>query len=96
MSLQHVNGDQVLFGTTTGAGFWYFVRDVLAYGPSWSAVPPLLLALGGVIGAIRAWRTERENWLDRDQERRHKEELHQVELGRLRAQLAAEPLPSRN
>lgn len=43
------------------------------YAPSWSLVPPLLIALTGLIGALNSYRTGM-------QDRRHKEELHRLQL----------------
>lgn len=42
------------FATITLAGLWMTLKQAFTHGPDWGTLPPLLLALSALIGAIRA------------------------------------------
>lgn len=58
---------------TLVASIGWTVDHLRQYAPSWSLVPPILIALTGLIGAINSYRSGM-------QERRHAEELHRLRL----------------
>lgn len=94
MSIRHLHGDATVYATTSLASVWWTALQWLTAGWNWSLMPPLLLAIAAMIGAIRAWRTDAETWRDRAQERRHRDERHALELERLRKTI--EQLPTRS
>lgn len=64
---------QALFASTSfctlwGSGIWVF-----RHGFTWEVLPGILIGLASAIQASRGW-------LNDKQVRRHKEEIHQVEL----------------
>ena len=64
-----------LFATSAASAGAWLLDSLYRYGPSWSLVPPILLALASVLGAVRSYQ-------DGAQARRHAD-------ARLRAELAA-------
>lgn len=66
-----------LFSVICVGEVWQLAAELLRHGPSWESVPPLLLALAALIGAVR-------NYLDGAQARRHAEDEHRAKLGCLR------------
>ncbi|HXS24433.1 MAG TPA: hypothetical protein VN719_09400 [Gemmatimonadales bacterium] len=58
--------------TATGS-VWWVIDQVYRYGPSWSVVPPLFLAIAGLVGAVNGYLNDR-------QARRHREEEHRLKL----------------
>jgi hypothetical protein len=78
--MDHTTHQTRLFaGNAAGAGWWLF--DALyRYGPSWQLVPPILIALASVMGAVRSYQ-------DGAQARRHAEEKHQEEIEQYRQRL---------
>lgn len=66
-----------IFSVIAAGEVWQFLAAVLRNGPSWETVPPLLLAIAALIGAVRGY-------LDAAQVRRHAEDEHRAKLGCLR------------
>lgn len=66
-----------IFSAIAAGEVWQLVAAVLRNGPSWETVPPLLLAIAALIGAVRSY-------LDGAQARRFAEEEHRAKLGCLR------------
>lgn len=66
-----------LFAAATGASVWQFINELAAHGPSWSLVPPIVLSVATVIGAVK-------NYLDGAQARRHADERHRAEMEALK------------
>ncbi len=56
-----------LFGTMSIGSFISFFQGLYAYGPSWAVLPPLIVGLAGLVGAVNALR---EGEHRRDMERR--------------------------
>lgn len=78
-------------GATGGlTGFWMFLEQLSAHGPSWSAVPPLVMAAtSGVLAYVSVRRAS--------QEMRHREEAHRARMRREAFGLpSVESLPDRN
>jgi hypothetical protein len=73
MDHHHHNGP--VFAANAAGAFWWFVDQLCRYGPSWSLVPPLLIAVASVIGATT-------NALNARQARRLEREKHEVEVRR--------------
>lgn len=52
---------------------WWAADQLARHGPRWELVPPTVLALASLLGALRSWSDGR-------QARRHAEELHRQKL----------------
>jgi hypothetical protein len=66
-----------LFATNAAAAGWWVLDLLYRHGPSWELVPPILIGTASVIGAVKSW-------TDSAQQRRHREELHRLELEKRR------------
>lgn len=65
-----------LFSTIASAGVWDVFAVLYQHGPSWELVPPLLIAVAGLVGAVNSFRES--------EHRRHMERARQaVEQARL-------------
>ena len=87
-------GQLATSGVTASAGVTWLWQQWATYGPSWALIPPLLLSMSSVVGAV--WSARKMA-----QDLRHREEVHQVRLAALRARAAAgtldvEALPERS
>jgi hypothetical protein len=65
-------------GTAT-ASAWWMVDALMRHGPGWQLMPPLLIGMASVIGATRGM-------LNDLAANRRADELHRIELARLKAQ----------
>ncbi len=65
-----------LFATSAAGSGWWFVDALYRHGPSWQLVPPLLLAVASLIGALNGF-------LNGRQARKHADELHRAEMARI-------------
>lgn len=83
--MEHTTHHTQLFAANAaGAGWWVF--DALyRYGPSWQLVPPILIGLASVMGAVRSYQ-------DGAQARRHADEKHRAELDRAAKRRRYDPL----
>lgn len=77
-----------LHATAAGGSFWWLLEQLIAYGPSWSLVPPLLIGASGLLGALTSFLNQR-------QARRHREELHRRQLATAKFVPAVEGLDPR-
>lgn len=62
-----------LFAANTLASIWWAADILYRHGPSWSILPPILIGITGLIGALRSYQNDR-------QQRRHKEDIHRAEM----------------
>ena len=73
-----------VFASSAAASLWWVGDLLYRHGPSWSVVPPLLLGVASVVGAVRGYQNDRETRAIRAaneaQERRHKEEEHRARM----------------
>lgn len=44
-----------IFGTSAGGAIWWVMDELHRHGPSWSLVPPILLALASLVGAAHTF-----------------------------------------
>jgi hypothetical protein len=68
-----VSNQTGLFAANAAAAGWWVVNLVARHGPSWEAVPPILIGAASLIGAVKSWQNDQ-------QLRRHREELHRLEI----------------
>jgi hypothetical protein len=73
-----------LFATMNLAALWDLAATLSRHGPSWELVPPLVLAVAALIGAVRSY-------LDGAQARRIALDEHRAKLGCLRHLPSAPP-----
>jgi hypothetical protein len=69
-----------LFATNALGSFWWVCDLLYRNGPSWSLLPPSLIGVASVVGAVRGFLNDR-------QARRHKEEEHRARMA------ATRPMP---
>lgn len=72
-----VPAQTTLFATNVGASVWWASDLFYRHGPSWEIVPPILIGGASLLGAMRGMLNDR-------QARRHKDELHKVEVEKRR------------
>lgn len=75
--MDHPHSYTRLFAASSVAAAWDVLDTLWRHGPSWQLVPPLLLGVATLIGAVKAYQ-------DGAQARRHAEERHQLELAALK------------
>ena len=71
--MTHHATDTNVFAAGAVASFWWVVDMVARHGPSWEAVPPILVGTASLVGALKCYAND-------SQARRHKEERHRLEL----------------
>lgn len=69
-----------LFATNVGGSVWWLLDALYRHGPSWQLVPPIVLAIASLVGAVRAYQ-------DGAQARRHADEKHRAELEAMKRQV---------
>lgn len=65
-----------LFAANAAGSTWWVADAFWRYGPSWQLVPPIMLAIASLVGAVRTYQ-------DGAQARRHAEERHRLEMAAL-------------
>jgi hypothetical protein len=66
-----------LFASSSLGSFWWVADVLYRHGPTWSVVPPILIGLATLVGAVRGYQNDR-------QVRKHAEERHRAEMAEVR------------
>jgi hypothetical protein len=70
-----------LFAASALGAVSWTIGEIARHGPSWNLVPPILIGVASVLGAVRGL-------LNDAQARRHKDERHRAEMAALHARTA--------
>jgi len=76
--MQDVPHQTGLFATSSVGALWWVADVLYRHGPTWSVVPPILIGVASLLGAIRGYQND-------CQARRHAEERHRAALASLKA-----------